>query len=560
MPENNNEDTYTAKPNDEKEKEQNSAEKAGSLVARGALDYVTGGQMEKFRNMPIVGNKLKNFEDKVGKRIGKIDKLSGGKIGKAAKKLDDSGTLDAADKGLSMVGGGATPEGDASSLGNVDKAGDIASAIPGDTKDNSKENNSSDENSESSEETKEGKSSGNLLSSLSGFDLKKLIKDPKFIAICGGVFLLLCMIGGVVSILASSNPDGSGTYNDKGDYSNSYSSLTGGEFAAKLVSIAEGEIGNNEANGTHQKYLSFLGFGPSTAWCAAFVSWCANEAGIDISIIPHTASVSSFLSYFTKQDVFQSITSDYKPVPGDLIIWKAKGRSHIGIVKEYDQGNDRLITIEGNSSNAVRQNIYSFSSLESHGVVGFAHPNYPVTNNEDDSEATNLSGRVINIPNGLGTHATREFDLASTESEISYSRSQMKCCRKITNPYAFPEGSSQRKVQNIWIQNGAKHDSKGFCKLQGRYVVATTSTFGTIGTKVDFYMSSGTVLHVVLGDSKAQTKAWYDLHPANKWGHSNGKNIIEFMGKNSIGDNPYYTLNLNGQTVVKAVIGGSILN
>ena len=367
------------------------------------------------------------------------------------------------------------------------------------------------------------------------------------------LFIILIIFTSLLSVIMSSDEEGSGKIREED---------TGVVCASdsKLVDVALKEVGNNEADGTHAKYLKFLGFSPNTAWCAAFVSWCANQAGIDTSAIPHTASVSSFLAYFQKAGTFKSINSSYKPTSGNLIIWKAKGHSHIGIVKEYDGSKDTLVTVEGNSSDAVRVNTYKFSSLESRGVVGFASPQQmSCTDTTDGNNATTIkNGHSINIPKNLGTHATREFDLASNSVEINYAREMIRKYRKIVNPYAFPPNTSQRKVQDKWISAGAKHDSKGFCKLDGRYLVATTSTFGNIGDKVDFYMSSGKIIHVILGDAKSQNKAWYDQNPADKWGHSNGRNILEFMGKNSIGDNPYYTLGLNGQSVVKAVNGGSI--
>ena len=89
--------------------------------------------------------------------------------------------------------------------------------------------------------------------------------------------------------------------------------------------------------------------------------------------------------------------------------------------------------------------------------------------------------------------------------------------------------------------------------MQGRYIVATTTTFGKAGDKVDFYMSSGKIIHVIIGDTKSPND-----DGCTKWGHQYGKNVLEFMGKNSIGNNPYYTLGLNGQSVIKAVKGGSI--
>ncbi len=330
--------------------------------------------------------------------------------------------------------------------------------------------------------------------------------------------------------------------------------------ADNLIAIAEKEIGNNEGNGSHAKYLSFLGFGSGSPWCAAFVSWVANKAGVDEKIIPHTASVSSFLEYFKLAGTFRDISS-YKPKPNDLIIWKANGRSHIGIVKSLS--GDTLKTIEGNTSNAVAERTYSFSSLAGRGVVGFAAvggESNGTTCTDDDSEAATIkNGQTIKLPSGLGTIATREFDLAVTASEIAYARQQIKCCHHIVNPYAYPEGYDERKVQDLWIKEGHKHDKKGFCKLKGRYLIAATNTFGKIGDKVDFYMSGGKIIKVILIDSKSQEKTWYDQHPADKWGHDNGACVLEFLGKNSIGNDPYGVLGLKGQTVVKAVNGGSAI-
>lgn len=90
----------------QEEQEQASAEKAGELAGRAIADYATGGEYEKLRSAPIVGDAAKKAEEKVGKAVGKADKATGGKLGKAAKKLDDVGALDAVDQGMGMLGGG----------------------------------------------------------------------------------------------------------------------------------------------------------------------------------------------------------------------------------------------------------------------------------------------------------------------------------------------------------------------------------------------------------------------------------------------------------------------
>ena len=569
MPELDNDNTntsYQAKKNEQKEQEQKSAEKVGSLAARGALDYFTGGQAEKFHNVPVVGGALKKAENIAGKGIAKADKLTGGQLGKVSKKLDDAGLVDAAEKGLDTVGGslgGGGAAGAGASTPTINgpqqpspSLGEGKSLQNGNGLGGRKEspfsrfsggNGDSDVDASTDNQSDDGGA---------GFDLFALLMKSnkiKFalIGFCAFAFFSVgfMLIVGSNDAKADGHPSGYGMTHGQSDY------------GQKLLEVAESQLGNNEADGSHAKYLTWLGFDPSAHWCAAFVSWCANETGIDETIIPHTASVSSFLEYFKKQGVFKPLSSGYEPIVGDLIIWKAKNsrgqhRSHIGIVKEYDKENDKLITIEGNSSDAVRENTYKFSTLAGEGVVGFASPDYPIKS--DESEDGNISGDTITVPKNLGTYGTREFDLASTQSEISYARSEAKK-HHIVSPYAFPENYAERKVQDLWIKGGAKHDSKGFCKLDGRYLIAATNTFGNVGDKIDFYMSNGTVLHTIKIDTKSQSKAWYDQHPADKWGHNSGKNIIEFDGKKSIGDDPYYALGLHGQHVVKAVTGKSVL-
>ena len=147
-----------------------------------------------------------------------------------------------------------------------------------------------------------------------------------------------------------------------------------------------------------------------------------------------------------------------------------------------------------------------------------------------------LTGSEIEIPEPNGTAATREFDLGTRD---------------------FPAGTTQRQIQDAWKAAGSVYDSNGFCTLNGRYLIATTSVFGQLGDAVDFYMSNGTVLQTIKIDAKAETVVPHDPNPANKWGHQDGKIVLEFCGKPTIGDNPYTTLGLVGQRTIKAVNGGN---
>lgn len=330
-------------------------------------------------------------------------------------------------------------------------------------------------------------------------------------------------------------------------------SLSSNSDGLKLVEIAEKQLdSSNSSKVGGEKYWKFMGFSSYQPWCTSFVSWCAHEAGISENIIPKTAAVTGMLDYAQKNKLFHKFDSGYKPKPGDIIIWESTikqnsiATQHVGIVKSYDSKTGKLATIEGNttstSGGAVNENHYN--SIDSSGAAGFFSPKYQNESKSasDDDVSSIKNGKTIKLPSGLGWYATREFDLDATASGSSI------------NPYTFPNGSTQREVQNLWIKKGAKHDSDGFCKLDGRYLVAVTETYGSVGDKIDAYLSNGKVIHAIIADIKSQGDPG-----CSKWGHDGGNNVLEFLGKDSIGDNPYIKLGLNNKNITKIVNGKSVL-
>lgn len=71
---------------------------------------------------------------------------------------------------------------------------------------------------------------------------------------------------------------------------------------------------------------------------------------------------------------------------------------------------------------------------------------------------------------------------------------------------------------------GMRFDDLGYGKIDDRYVVAMTNTFGNVGDYVDIHRSDGSVLKAVIGDIKRQSDSG-----ANQWGHDGGKTIEEFI-------------------------------
>lgn len=127
--------------------------------------------------------------------------------------------------------------------------------------------------------------------------------------------------------------------------------------------------------------------------------------------------------------------------------------------------------------------------------------------------------------------------------------------------------SNQYKLMQ---QSGMNFDEEGFGRINGRYVIACTSTYGNVGDYVDFYQEDGSVIQCIIGDIKNQNDTG-----CNEWGHSNGQNVIEFV----VDKNSWYSTEKGGnasnmhinpgnqgchpewnKNITKVVNGGSYFN
>ena len=76
-------------------------------------------------------------------------------------------------------------------------------------------------------------------------------------------------------------------------------------------------------------------------------------------------------------------------------------------------------------------------------------------------------------------------------------------------------------------------DENGIYTYKGARLVAMTSTFGKPGDVMRYTQDDGSVFYGIIMDEKSQAYTWYDNNPANKWGHNNGQDIVEFEVKRS---------------------------
>ena len=140
----------------------------------------------------------------------------------------------------------------------------------------------------------------------------------------------------------------------------------------QIVAVAQSQLGNVGG----QPYWSWYGFNERVAWCACFVSWCANECGyIDTGIIPKFAGCIWGVEWFQERGQWADGTAT--PVPGMIIFfdWDSPdgesgpqdGQSdHVGIVARVEDG--MVYTIEGNSGDACRERSYPIGHYE---ILGY---------------------------------------------------------------------------------------------------------------------------------------------------------------------------------------------
>ena len=143
----------------------------------------------------------------------------------------------------------------------------------------------------------------------------------------------------------------------------------GGLFAGlfgngQLVTIAKSQLGNEGG----QKFWSWYGFDSREEWCACFVSWCADQAGlIQSGAVPKFSLCTDGKNWFQNQGRWQGAGS--MPSPGAIIFfdWDHDGTcDHVGIVERCD--GTTVYTIEGNSGDAVKERSYAISS---NSIMGY---------------------------------------------------------------------------------------------------------------------------------------------------------------------------------------------
>lgn len=195
------------------------------------------------------------------------------------------------------------------------------------------------------------------------------------------------------------------------------------ELRQKFVKIAESYLGCKESDGSHKKIIDLyntikplpVGYKMSytDAWCAAYVSAMAQEAGLTSIVFPE-CGCERMLKLYSKAGRWME-NDAYVPQPGDIIFydWADNGvgdnrgySDHVGIVVLVTNGKIKLI--EGNASDSVK---YTERDVNGKSIRGFGLPDFASKATPAPAPATPTSSVLGNIKTNL--------DLANAAIEVA---------------------------------------------------------------------------------------------------------------------------------------------
>lgn len=167
-------------------------------------------------------------------------------------------------------------------------------------------------------------------------------------------------------------------------------SMTGvertGRWHTDLVAVAESQIGYQESDQNYMvseaelkkgytRYGDWYG-SPYEDWCAMFVSFCLNYAGIPEEAFPREASCPGWVKKLQSETCgLYREPQAYTPKAGDLIFFDWDGdlsADHVGVIAELlaatETESASIRTIEGNSDNCVQEKVYEMNEA---AILGF---------------------------------------------------------------------------------------------------------------------------------------------------------------------------------------------
>ncbi len=199
--------------------------------------------------------------------------------------------------------------------------------------------------------------------------MKKIIALILAITLCAGIFVL-------PSSAVYYRDDFPNTHRNTGKNLQDFIAVTKTQIGYTELSTSTGKPLSKSQNGGYTKYGAWFG-APTVAWCAFFVSWCSNQAGISSSVIPRIGNCEVMTNWYKNVGRY-FYASQVTPRTGDLIFYNWAGgkiAEHIGIVTGVSGNN--IYTVEGNTGSSMGYRCEAKTRTKgAKYIVGYARPAY----------------------------------------------------------------------------------------------------------------------------------------------------------------------------------------
>ena len=303
--------------------------------------------------------------------------------------------------------------------------------------------------------------------------------------------------------------------------SSSSAGSIGGGGGGSMVEVARGEIGTHETGNNDVKYTRWMNR-VGDPWCAMFVSWCADQLGyVESGLFPKTAYSGDFWDNAignpdkgTNYTPAQVRAGEFTPEAGDILIISAPDNReapdatthtpsswtrHVCIVTGYDAESGTIATIDGNSSDQVKEKTYDIVNGDGRRLWGFVRPAYP-------APVSSYAGGGVEIPGG------EVYDAWRNELRIDTDGS--------TDPADIGTGYYQATT-SITTQDGEYIDASkvNYIVVPGSY--NTSKYLHCLAILKD--NASGKTVNCVIADSGPTDKGWGEVSVCA--GRSLGHNV-----------------------------------
>lgn len=225
----------------------------------------------------------------------------------------------------------------------------------------------------------------------------------------------------------------------------------------------------------------------------------------------------------TKRDVKVSTKANYETVYERDEDGKITG-SHKEL-KDYTATATGSIHVEKEMSKTLTQYIYGLH-IQNGRLTDYKRVSNEAYKNDVELKVENISIGYSSGDSSTGTPGTgatgQTFDVPAKKQHYTFTCYDYYY--DTGSPMVWASSSAQAVLADKWKAAGSQFKD-GIAILDGRYLVATTTKFGSVGDDIDVTLENGLTLKCTIADIKSPGDANW-----TEWGHvSNGStNVIEF--------------------------------